>query len=402
MMCRQYCQLWGWMGFELMVYLNVVLGICALIYMAFIVFFYSGLRKVQINCEFIEEYPQLAVVVAARNEEANIRQTVESLAAQNYPVERYEIIVVNDRSSDKTGVILEKLQDVVPNLKVITITECPPDVSPKKHALIQAVKTIKYPFILTTDADCIHSPDWLCSYAGLIEKNLGVATGVTVFHLNEHRSRFEKVWQNMQSIEYMSHQIVLAGAIGHNVGFSANGNNMMFNRQLYDDYEHDPLQKKVISGDDFFIIQTAEKKHYCLKFNLHPAGTVHTLPQRSLRDLINQRARWSSKIGKASAPVLLFSTNTFFYYLGLTLYPFILLFFPRFWLSFVALFGIKVLCDTFYTIYGYKKFGQKLNPLYYILTELVHAPFIVIVAVIGSLFGFTWKGGRYTTESKKS
>jgi len=176
---------------------------------------------------------------------------------------------------------------------------------------------------------------------------------------------------------------------------------MLFNRQLYVDYEHDALQKNVISGDDFFIIQTAEKMHYRLKFNLHPAGTVHTPPQRTLRDLINQRARWSSKIGKASAPVLLFSMNTFFYYLGLMIYPFLLLFFPGFWLAFVGLFGIKIFCDTLYIVYGFKKFSQKLNPLYYILMELLHAPFIVIVAIIGSLFGFTWKGGRYKVDSKK-
>ncbi|MBU0713349.1 glycosyltransferase [bacterium] len=389
------------MGFERMIYLNVVLGICALIYMVFIVFFFCGLRKVRLNKDLSAEYPQIAIVVAARNEENNIRRTVKSLAAQNYPADRYDIIVVNDRSSDTTGVILQDLQKTITNLKIITITECPPDVSPKKHALIQAVKTTRHRFILTTDADCVHDPNWASSYVGLIEDGLGVATGITVFRLDEYRSGFERFWQNLQNIEYMSHQIVLAGAIGHNVGFSANGNNMLFNRQLYDDYEHEALQKKVISGDDFFIIQTAEKKHYRLKFNLHPAGMVQTPPQRTLRDLINQRARWSSKIGKASAPVLLFSVSTFFYYLGLSAYPFLLIFFPGFWLAFVVLFGIKFFCDTLYIVYGYKKFGQKLNPLYYIFMGLIHAPFIVIVAVIGSLFGFTWKGGRYKIDSKK-
>ena len=385
-----------------MVYLNVVLGICALIYLSFIVFFISGLRKVKQKVNFNAEYPHLAVVVAARNEETNIQRTIESLAAQNYPRERYEIIAVNDRSTDKTGVILQKLQKEVANLKVISITECPDDISPKKHALIRAVKTINCPFILTTDADCVHHPDWLCSYAGLVEDNLGVATGITMFHQDGYRSGFEKIWQNMQSIEYMSHQIVMAGTIGHNVGFSGNGNNMMFNRRLYDDYEHEALQKKVISGDDFFIIQTAEKMHYRLKFNLNPAGIVHTLPQQTLRDMINQRARWSSKIGRASAPVLLFSVNTFFYYLGLTLYPFSLLFFPAYWSIFAALFGIKIFCDAIYMVYGYKKFGRKLNLMYYIFIEMIHAPFIVIVAVIGILFGFTWKGGRYTAATKKS
>lgn len=382
-----------------MVFLNIILGITAGIYLLFILYFLTGLRKIKCSDKLADEYPPLAVIVAARNEEQHIRSTVQSLSAQNYPDDRYEIVIVNDRSEDKTGAILDELKKTVSNLRTITITSCPPDISPKKHALIQAVETVNCPFVLTTDADCIHPPDWLRSYAALIEDNLGVATGITRFQQRTYRNRFERLWQNMQAIEYMSHQIVMAGAIGHNRGFSANGNNMMFNRRLYDDYESDALRKGIVSGDDFFVIQTAEKRHYQLKFNLNPAGIVQTPPQRTVRAVINQRARWSSKIGRAKAEVLFFSLNTFLYYLGLTIYPGLLFFFPSYGLLFMTLFGVKVVSDTVYMVYGYHKFGQKLNSLYYILMELVHAPFIVIVAVIGSLFGFTWKGTRYKVDA---
>lgn len=385
-----------------MVIVNIILGISAGIYLFFIIYFLLGLRKTKPNNRLSDEYPPLAVIIAARNEEGHIGDTVQSLSGQNYPDDRYEIIVVNDRSEDKTGEILEKLKKTTPNLRVISIAQCPPGISPKKHALIEAVKTTTCYFILTTDADCIHHPDWLRSYAALITDDLGVATGLTRFQLEKYRHKFERLWQNMQAIEYMSHQIVMAGAIGHNRGFSANGNNLMFNRQLYIDYESDALRKGIVSGDDFFIIQTAEKKHYRLKFNLNPAGIVQTPPQRTLRAVINQRARWSSKIGRAKAGVLFFSLNTFLYYLGLTVYPLLLLFSPADWSLFSGLFGIKFFCDTLYMVYGYQKFGQKLNPFYYILMELVHAPFIVIVAVIGSLFGFTWKGERYKTDVENS
>ena len=385
-----------------MAVLNILLGLTALIYAGFIVFFFTGLRKLKKNDKPLLNYIDLSVIVAARNEEKHIGQTVESLAAQNYPADKYEIIVVNDRSTDKTGRILKDLSKRFQNLRVITIEECPADVSPKKYALLCAVEKVRTPFILTTDADCIHDPDWMRSYAGLIRENLGVATGITIFHLDSYRSGFEKFWQNLQNIEYMSHQIVMAGAIGHNVGFSANGNNMMFNRQLYVQYHNEALQKKVISGDDFFIIQTAGKYRYMLGFNLSPAGVVRTSPQRSLWDMLNQRARWSSKIGRATPPVVIFSANTFLFYLGLTLYPLLLVFAPKYWPVFLTLFGIKALCDTGYIVYGYKKFGRKLKPIYYILMEMIHAPFIVLVAVIGSLFGFTWKGGRYKVDSKKS
>jgi cellulose synthase/poly-beta-1,6-N-acetylglucosamine synthase-like glycosyltransferase len=385
-----------------MVIINWILIIAAAIYAGYIVFFFSGLWKLKPHQVNLSEYPFISVVVAARNEERVIKETLLSLARQNYPRDCYEIVVVNDRSTDSTGRIIQEMQQLVPNLRTITIVDRQENISPKKRALIEAVKTISSGYILTTDADCLHDKDWLASYVALIGDNLGIATGLTLFHLEEYRSGFERTWQNMQDIEYISEQLVAAGTIGHNVGFTANGNNMLFNRQLYDKYEHEAIQKQVISGDDFFIIQTAQKYRFRLRFSLNPATIVHTPPQRTLKEILNQRARWSSKISRASTPVVLFSANTFIYYLGITLYPLLLIFMPQSWAIFPLLFGIKIVADTSYIIYGYKKLGLRLRVIDYILLQLVHAPFIILCAIIGILFGFDWKGERYTIDSTKS
>ncbi len=385
-----------------MVIINWILIITATIYLGYIIFFFSGLRKLKPHQVNLSEYPFLSVVVTARNEEKVIKETLLSLARQDYPRDRYEIVVVNDRSTDATGRIIQEMRQLTPNLRTITITDRKENISPKKRALIEAVKTVKSNYILTTDADCLHDEGWLASYAALIGDNLGIATGLTVFHLEEYRNSFERTWQNMQNIEYISEQLVAAGTIGHNVGFTANGNNMLFNRQLYERYEQEAIQKQVISGDDFFIIQTAQKYGFRLRFSLNPATIVHTPPQRTLKDLLNQRARWSSKIGRASNPVVLFSANTFIYYLGITLYPLFLIFMPQYWAIFPLLYGIKIVADTSCVIYGYKKLGLKLGTIDYILLQLVHAPFIVLCAIIGILFGFDWKGERYTIDSIKS
>ena len=66
------------------------------------------------------------------------------------------------------------------------------------------------------------------------------------------------------------------------------------------------------------------------------------------------------------------------------------------------MYGIKIGADTSYIIYGYKKLGLKLRAIDYILLQLVHAPFIVLCAITGILFGFNWKGERYTIDSIKS
>ena len=385
-----------------MVIINWILIVTAAIYFGYIIFFFSGLRKLKPHQVNLSEYPFISVVVAARNEERVIRETLLSLARQNYPRDRYEIVVVNDRSTDATGRIIQEMQQLIPNLRSITITDKQENISPKKRALIEAVKTINSGYILTTDADCLHDEGWLAGYVAMIGDNLGIATGLTVFHLEEYRNSYERIWQNMQNIEYISEQLVAAGTIGHNIGFTANGNNMLFNRQIYERYEQEAVQKQVISGDDFFIIQTAQKYRYRLRFSLNPATIVHTPPQRTIKDLLNQRARWSSKISRASSPVVFFAANTFIYYLGLTLYPLLLFFMPQYWVIFPLLYGIKIVADTAYVSYGYKKLGLKLSAIDYILLQLVHAPFIILCAIIGILFGFDWKGERYTIDSIKS
>jgi len=221
-----------------------------IIYFSILVYLWFGLKRLQpVQPVPLDQLPEVAVVVAARNEEEHIADTVRSLANQNYPDSRYEIVVVNDRSEDKT-----------------LIHQVPEGISPKKHALISAVNTLSCEFIAATDADCLHHPDWLRTYAATTEPSLGVATAVTVFSRDDYNSKSERFWQAMQNMEHVSEHLVTAGGIAHGWGFSANGNNMLFNRKLYEKDSDVAVKKSVTSGDDFFLIQTAEKRGYRLKF----------------------------------------------------------------------------------------------------------------------------------------
>lgn len=78
---------------------------------------------------------------------------------QDYP--DFEVIVVNDRSSDHTGVILKELKIKYPQLKVVNITDLPPKWIGKNHAIYQGVKQAKGEWLLFTDADIMFSPESL-------------------------------------------------------------------------------------------------------------------------------------------------------------------------------------------------------------------------------------------------
>lgn len=112
-------------------------------------------RRKRISAIDASKLPLVSVLIPARNEEDNITQCVESLFKQDYP--RYEVIVLNDHSTDRTGVILSELQNKFPELKIINGVELPEGWIGKSFACHQLTQTAKGDWLLFTDADTIHN-----------------------------------------------------------------------------------------------------------------------------------------------------------------------------------------------------------------------------------------------------
>ncbi len=102
------------------------------------------------------QLPMVSILVAARNEERNIERCVLSLLQLDYP--HYEIIVVNDRSTDATREILSRLQRQTARLKVVDIETGEPGWNGKSYALHVGVRRARGPWFLFTDADTEHTP----------------------------------------------------------------------------------------------------------------------------------------------------------------------------------------------------------------------------------------------------
>lgn len=116
-----------------------------------------ALRTISPNTPF--DPPRVSVIVAARNEQRNIREALRSLLALSYP--NYELIVVDDRSDDDTGTILDNLTVTNPRLKVIHIDALPPRWLGKNHALWVGANRAGGELLLFTDADIVMEPTTL-------------------------------------------------------------------------------------------------------------------------------------------------------------------------------------------------------------------------------------------------
>lgn len=113
--------------------------------------------------------PRVSIIVPARNEQRNIRQALQSLLALDYP--DYELIVVDDRSDDRTGVILDELAARSPRLKVIHVQQLPHGWLGKNHALWVGSGTATGDLFLFTDADIVMEPTILSRAVAFLEKN---------------------------------------------------------------------------------------------------------------------------------------------------------------------------------------------------------------------------------------
>lgn len=112
---------------------------------------------------------RVSIIVAARNEQRNIRAAIESLLNLSYP--DYELIVVNDRSEDATGMILAELSTGNSRLKVIQIEALPPGWLGKNHALWAGSQLASGELLLFTDADIFMEPTVLSRAVNFLNEN---------------------------------------------------------------------------------------------------------------------------------------------------------------------------------------------------------------------------------------
>jgi glycosyltransferase involved in cell wall biosynthesis len=106
-----------------------------------------------------KDLPSISIIFSALNEEKDIEAALNSLFQLNYP--NLEIIAINDRSTDDTPVILDRLKQNQPRLRVFHIDELPEGWLGKNHALNFASKHARGDWILFTDADVLMKPDTL-------------------------------------------------------------------------------------------------------------------------------------------------------------------------------------------------------------------------------------------------
>ncbi|GAP06688.1 glycosyltransferase [Anaerolinea thermolimosa] len=176
-------------------------------------------------------HPYVSVLVPARNEEGNIEACVRSLATQDYPA--YEVLVLDDHSTDGTALILERLSAEYPHLRVVKGAPLPQGWFGKHWACHQLAQAAKGELLLFTDADTRHAPNTLrLAVAALTAEGADL---LTAFPYEETLTLGETLTVPMMGFGVLSFlPVALAQKLAWR-GFSVTiGQFMLFRRKAYE------------------------------------------------------------------------------------------------------------------------------------------------------------------------
>ncbi len=229
----------------------------------------------------------VTVIVPVRNEEGDIGFLLDDLFSQDYPRNKVEIIVVNDHSEDKTGIIVEgKIKELsFFNCKIIEATG-----HGKKSAIATGVQQAIGELIVTIDADCRTGVSWLHSINACFDNTTKMLFGPV--KIEQRGSLFSK----MQSIEFASLIGSGAATMAFGIPTMCNGANLAFRKEVFHEVRGYEGNTQIASGDDEFLMRKIAKKYpKGIRFNNSQASIVTTKPQQTLSHFISQRIRWAGK-----------------------------------------------------------------------------------------------------------
>jgi len=229
---------------------------------------------------------QATVLVAARNEEQNIARCIESLVIQDYPKEMFEIIIIDDRSTDRTGEICREYAVKYPFLKVLVAPESS-ELRGKTNAIDHGISQASGEIILMTDADCEAPPTWVKRTVEHYGPQVGILGGMT---LPKDRGMFS----GMQSLDWAYLLAIASAGVNRRKPLSVIGNNLSFRKRAYLDVGGYRALKFSVTEDYSLFRAIVDSGKWEYLFPVDYDRIVVTEPCESWGDLIRQKHRWGT------------------------------------------------------------------------------------------------------------
>lgn len=333
----------------------------------------------------------ISVIIPARNEEDNIGALLRTLLDQDYPADRFEVIVIDDHSTDRTPEVVRSFDD--PRIRLLTLAD---HLSPgerlnayKKKAIDIAIGQSCGDLIVTTDADCLVGPRWLRLLDACYEERQPVFIAAPVAYMDE--TSFLKVFQ---SLDFMTLQGITGASVYKKFHTMCNGANLAYSKSVFHEVGGFRNIDSIASGDDMLLMHKMYKKYPDrIAFLKNPDAIVRTAPMPTWKSFFNQRIRWASKADKyddkriIAVLALVYLWNVWFLVAGVAAF-----FLKGIWLTWLVYLVIKTVVELWY-LGPVAVFFSKKNLLWkFPLAQPVHIAYTIIAGWLGKFGSYQWKG----------
>ncbi|WP_375417625.1 glycosyltransferase [uncultured Hymenobacter sp.] len=334
---------------------------------------------------------KFSVLIAARNEAPNLPALLADLTGQSLPPSQFEILVIDDHSTDATPAIIRQAAQTSPfRLRLLQLAQLPNQPTGKKAALAAALPLARAPWVVCTDADCRVGPGWLAAYAALLRRQPDARFISGPVQLTGTASLLQK----LVGLEFAGLVGVGAATLAAGRPTMCNGANLAYRPDMFQAVGGFAGNELIASGDDEFLLHKIQAAFPgTVHFLAAPAAIVRTAAPPNLRALLRQRVRWASKwrYYQSAAPrrlaVLVLAANVA---LGAGLL--VGLFWPalRPWVG--AAWLVKLGADAWFLwpVLGF--FGRRRWLALVPLLQLAYGPYALGVGLAGLRGGYEWKG----------
>lgn len=227
--------------------------------------------------------PGVSVIICARDEYQNLKKNLPFIIDQDYP--EFEVIVVNDGSTDDTELLLTNLKETYPNLRSTFVPYGATNFSTKKLALTLGIKAAKYDWVLLTDADCVpESRQWINSMARNfnqgVEFVLGYGPYVTYKTSLNKLITFDTLFIGLQYLGF-----ALKGK-----PYMGVGRNLAYRKEVFFRLKGFASNLHLRSGDDDLLVNQAANA-FNTKIEVSKESITWSEPNKSLRNWLFQKKR---------------------------------------------------------------------------------------------------------------
>lgn len=369
----------------------------AIIYVLLIIAFSIGFGLVKtVYTENHKTQNTFSIIVPFRNEASYLTDLLHSVSNLNYPKSLFEIILVNDESTDGFKTVIDEFSHGHPSLNLKLINNLRSTNSPKKDAINTAIDSAKFDWMVSTDADCRVPISWLQLFnQTIINKPVEFICGPVRFKTEKS---FLFHFQNLNLLSLVGSTI---GGFGLKLPFMCNGANLCYNKATFKELDGFEGNQHIASGDDIFMLEKMQKfKPDKILFLKSSEASVITHSESNWTSFFNQQLRWAAKSTSTSGKMSKFvGLSVFLMNLSLILGWIYILFNPMALIYLVGIFSLKLLADgililkTDLFLKGSDPWTGTMN--FYFLTSLIYPFFIVATAVISQTTSYEWKGRKF-------